>query len=183
MGEQKDLYHKLLRMSIISVMWHEGPIPPELAIYPGYLMARLGQASAARFHAALVPENLHPRHFGVMNILAAHPGITQQRLSESTAIDSSSMVAVIDELEARGFAERRPHPGDRRARAIYLTPSATATLERLRERAGELQRELFAVLDPEERETLHALLRKLATPRAAPTAAGDGVVGPSGSES
>jgi DNA-binding MarR family transcriptional regulator len=152
-------------MSIISAMWHEGPIPPELAIYPGYLMARLGQASAARFHAALAPENLHPRHFGVMNILAAHPGITQQRLAESTAIDTSSMVAVIDELEAKGFAERRPHPNDRRARAIYLTPAATATLERLRKRAGELQSELFAGLSEQERETLHTLLRKLATPR------------------
>jgi MarR family transcriptional regulator, lower aerobic nicotinate degradation pathway regulator len=144
-------------------MWHEGPIPPELAVYPGYLMARLGQASAARFHAALAPENIHPRLFGVMNILAAHPGITQQRLAESTAIDTSSMVAVIDELEAKGFAERRPHPSDRRARAVYLTPQATATLERLRERAGELQSELFGVLSERERETLHKLLCKLAT--------------------
>jgi DNA-binding MarR family transcriptional regulator len=142
-------------------MWHEGPIPPELAIYPGYLLARLGQASAARFHAALVPEGLHPRHFGVMSILAAQPGITQQRLAECTAIDTSSMVAVIDELEAKGFAERRPHPDDRRARAVFLTPQATATLERLRGRAKKLQAELLAALSPDERQTLHGLLRKL----------------------
>ncbi len=146
-------------------MWHDGPVPEELAVYPGYLMARLGQASAARFHAALVPENLHPRHFGVMNILEANPGITQQQLSERTAIDASSMVAVIDELEAKGLAERRPHPEDRRARAIYLTPEATSTLKRLRGRAAELQRELFGALSAEERKTLHSLLRKLATPR------------------
>jgi DNA-binding MarR family transcriptional regulator len=158
-------------------MWHEGPIPPELAVYPGYLMARLGQAAAARFHAALAPENLQPRHFGVMNILAAHPGITQQRLAESTAIDTSSMVAVIDALEAKGFAERRPHPGDRRARAIYLTPAATATLERLRKRTGQLQSELFAALSEQERQTLHALLRKLAAPRAAETAEQDRAAG------
>jgi DNA-binding MarR family transcriptional regulator len=147
-------------------MWHEGPVPPELAAYPGYLLARLGQASAARFHAALAPEDLHPRLFGVMNILAAHPGITQQRLAESTAIDTSSMVAVIDELEAKGFAERRPHPSDRRARAVYLTPAATATLERLRKRASELQSELFSALSERERETLHRLLRKLASGQA-----------------
>jgi DNA-binding MarR family transcriptional regulator len=155
-------------------MWHEGPIPPELAIYPGYLMVRLGQASAARFHAVLAPENLHPRLFGVMNILAAHPGITQQRLAESTAIDTSSMVAVIDELEAKGFAERRPHPDDRRARAVYLTPQATATLERLRQRAAELQAELFSPLSERERETLHRLLRKLAGAHAAESLAPDG---------
>lgn len=144
-------------------MWHDGPVPPELSVYPGYLLARLGQASAARFHAALAPEDLHPRHFGVMRILSAHPGITQQRLAEHTAIDASSMVAVIDELEAKNLAERRPHPEDRRARAIYLTPTATATLERLGKRAAELQRELFAGLTAEERKTLHELLLKLAT--------------------
>ncbi|HEX4838637.1 MAG TPA: MarR family transcriptional regulator [Solirubrobacteraceae bacterium] len=150
-------------------MWHEGPIPPELSIYPGYLLARLGQVSAARFHAALAPENLHPRHFGVMSILAAQPGITQQRLAECAAIDTSSMVAVIDELEERGFAERRPNPDDRRARAIFLTPAATVTLERLRKRAGALQRELFAALSEQERKTLHELLRKLATARSTTT--------------
>jgi MarR family transcriptional regulator, lower aerobic nicotinate degradation pathway regulator len=145
-------------------MWHEGPAPPELAAYPGYLMARLGQRCAARFHAALAPEDLHPRHFGVMSILAAHPGITQQQLAERTAIDASSMVAVIDELERKGLAERRPRPDDRRARAIFLTPEATSTLKRLRERAASLQHELFAALSVEERKTLHELLRKLATP-------------------
>lgn len=143
-------------------MWHDGPIPPELTRYTGYLLARLGQASEARFHAALEPENLHPRLFGVMNILEARPGITQQRLAESTAIDASSMVAVIDELEAKGLAERRPHPEDRRARAVYPTPTAAVTLKRLRKRAGELQQELLSGLSAEEASTLHGLLRKLA---------------------
>jgi DNA-binding MarR family transcriptional regulator len=99
-----------------------------------------------------------------MSILEANPGITQQQLAEHTAIDASSMVAVIDELQAKGLAERRPHPDDRRARAIFLTEQATSTLERLRGRAAELQRELFGALSAEERKTLHRLLRKLATP-------------------
>jgi MarR family transcriptional regulator, lower aerobic nicotinate degradation pathway regulator len=146
----------------MSNMWENGPIPEELSMFPGYLMARLGQASAARFHAALVPENLHPRHFGVMTIVAAHPGISQQRLHEQTAIDPSSMVSVIDELEQLGLAERRPHPEDRRARAIYLTDQGQRKLERARALAGELQRELFAALTAAERTTLIGLLRKLA---------------------
>src|ERR1700736_6652294 len=113
-------------------MWNDGPIPDELTRFPGYLMARLGQASSRRFAALLEPEGLHPRHFGVMNIVAAHPGISQQGLRDLTAIDPSSMVSVIDELEERGIAERRDHPTDRRTRAIYLTPSGEQTLERLR---------------------------------------------------
>jgi DNA-binding MarR family transcriptional regulator len=143
-------------------MWEDGPIPGELGVFPGYLLARLGEASRRRFHRALEPEGLHPRHFGVMTMVAAQPGLSQQELHEKTAIDPSSMVAVIDELEALGLAERRPHPADRRVRTIFLTASGQEKLERVRGLAAELQREFFAPLSAEERRTLHGLLRKLA---------------------
>jgi len=50
------------------------------------------------FQEALEPEGLHPRHFGVMTMVAAQPGMSQHQLHEKTAIDPSSMVSVIDEL-------------------------------------------------------------------------------------
>jgi DNA-binding MarR family transcriptional regulator len=143
-------------------MWEDGPIPEELGAFPGYLLARLGEASRRRFHRALEPEGLHPRHFGVMTMVAAHPGMSQQQLHEKTAIDPSSMVAVIDELEARGLAERRPDPNDRRTRMIFLTTQGQETLERVRGLAAQLQREFFGALTAEELGTLHALLRRLA---------------------
>jgi MarR family transcriptional regulator, lower aerobic nicotinate degradation pathway regulator len=144
-------------------MWEEGPIPGELGVFPGYLLSRLGEASRRRFRQALEPEGLHPRHFGVMTIVAAHPGRSQQDLHEKTGIDPSSMVAVIDELEAGGLAERRAHPQDRRVRTIFLTELGEEKLARVRTLAGQLQREFFEPLNAEERRTLHALLRKLAS--------------------
>jgi DNA-binding MarR family transcriptional regulator len=143
-------------------MWEDGPIPGELRAYPGYLLARLGDASRRRFIRALEPESLHPRHFGVMNMVAAQPGVSQQQLQKQTGIDPSSMVAVIDELERLGLAERRPHPDDRRARAIYLSTTGEAKLKRVRALAAKLQRELFAPLTSEERDEFIALLGKLA---------------------
>src|ERR1700730_3237530 len=143
-------------------MWEGGPIPGELTVFPGYLLARLGESSRRRFHKALEPEGRHPRDFVVMTMVAAQPGVTQQQLHEKTGIDPSSMVAVIDELEAAGLAERRPHPEDSRARPIYLTKNGLRTLERVRGLAAETQKRMFAPLDAEERRTLHDLLRKLA---------------------
>src|ERR1700719_784158 len=143
-------------------MWEGGPIPGELTVCPRYLLARLGESSRRRFHKALEPEGLHPRHFGVMTMVAAQPGMTQQQLHEKTGIDPSSMVAVIDELEAMGLAERRPHPDDRRVHAIFLTDRGQETLERVRALAATLQRDFFQALSVEERRTLHTLLRKLA---------------------
>jgi DNA-binding MarR family transcriptional regulator len=153
-------------------MWDGGPIPGELGKFPGYLLARLGEASRRRFQTALEPEGLHPRDFGVMTMVAAQPGMSQQQLHEKTGIDPSSMVAVIDDLQARGLAERRPDPDDRRARAIYLTADGQRTLQRIGKLAAGLQRELFGGLSDEELSTLHALLRKLA--ETAPAPRGDG---------
>jgi DNA-binding MarR family transcriptional regulator len=145
------------------VMWEGGPVPDALGIYPGYLLARLGQASTRRFHRALEPEGIHPRHFGVMTIVSAEPGLSQNQLYERTGIDPSSMVAVIDELEAKGLAERRSLPDDRRVRTIFLTEEGEQTLTRVRVLAANLQRELFEPLSAGERRTLHELLRRLAT--------------------
>jgi DNA-binding MarR family transcriptional regulator len=143
-------------------MWDRGPIPGELTQFPGYLLARLGESSRRRFSEALEADGLHPRDFGVMTMVAAQPGMTQQQLHEKTGVDPSSMVAVIDELEAAGLAERRPHLTDRRARSIYLTAAGLEKLERVRGLAGKMQKELFAPLSADECRTLHGLLRKLA---------------------
>jgi DNA-binding MarR family transcriptional regulator len=153
-------------------MWQDGPIPTELTRFTGYLMARLGQRSSRRFALALEPLGLHPKHFGVLTIVAAQPGITQNALRDRTAIDPSSMVAVIDELEERGLAERRPHPTDRRARTVYVTEEGERTIQLIRELGARLQDELFGALTEDEQRTLHQLLVKLASasPPGAPPA-------------
>jgi len=56
-------------------------------------------------------------------------------------------------LEARGLAERRTDPNDRRARTIFLTEQGQETLERVRGLAAQLQREFFGTLTAEELRT------------------------------
>ena len=46
---------------------------------------------------------------------------TQIRLAERCALDKTTMVVTVDELERAGLAERRPSPTDRRARIIAVT--------------------------------------------------------------
>jgi DNA-binding MarR family transcriptional regulator len=137
--------------------------PPEpLASAPGFLLSWNGQRMAARFAQALEPLSLRPPHFGVMTLIDAHPGSAQQELVTRSLIDASSMVAVIDELEAMGLAERRRHPDDRRKHAVHLTPQGKRRLQRARTVAMRMAAEVFSPLDPDELETLRRLLRKLA---------------------
>jgi DNA-binding MarR family transcriptional regulator len=141
--------------------FHDRP-PEPLASAPGFLLSWNGQRMAARFAQALDPLGLRPPHFGVLTLIDAHPGSTQQELVTRSLIDASSMVAVIDELEGMGLAERRRHPDDRRKHAVYLTARGQGTLQRAREVAESMAQEVFAPLDEGELETLRRLLRKLA---------------------
>jgi DNA-binding MarR family transcriptional regulator len=138
------------------------PPPEPLASAPGFLLSWNGHRSAHIFAAALEPIGLRPPHFGVMTLIDAHPGAAQQELVDRSLIDPSSMVAVIDELEELGLAERRTHPGDRRKHAVHLTPNGERTLQQARQVAIETAKEMFAPLSAREVETLRGLLRKLA---------------------
>jgi DNA-binding MarR family transcriptional regulator len=138
------------------------PPPEPLASAPGFLLSWNGQRTAHQFAAALEPLGLRPHHFGVLTLIQAHPGCAQQELVDRSLIDPSSMVAVIDELEELGLAERRAHPGDRRKHAVHLTASGRRTLEQAREVAIETANQMFSRLTAGEVETLRGLLRKLA---------------------
>jgi DNA-binding MarR family transcriptional regulator len=157
------LYHKRLKGRNIAVNMLGEKHPPEaLAGYTGFLMNWVGARSRDRFAEALLDRTgLHPREFGVLNMLARCPGITQQAIGEGAGVDPSTMVATLDALEQRGLAERRPHPEDRRKRAVYLTEKGEEARKEGRKVGQAVGREVFAPLTAEERKQLHALLRKL----------------------
>lgn len=136
--------------------------PAELGQFTGFLLNWLGARSRERFMTVLEPHGLHPRDFGVMVVLGSRPGVTQHELADSSEVDRSSLVAVLDGLEARGLAERRAHAEDRRKRAVHLTAKGEATLATLQGEARDVGRELLDPLDAGERKELQRLLRKLA---------------------
>jgi DNA-binding MarR family transcriptional regulator len=143
-------------------MAFDRPPPEPLASAPGFLLSWHGRRTSHMFAKALEPLGLRPPHFGVMQLIASNPGITQQALADRSLIDASSMVAVVDVLEELGYAERRPHPGDRRKHAVHLTADGKRILERARAVAIELAKDILAPLESGEVATLTRLLRKLA---------------------
>jgi DNA-binding MarR family transcriptional regulator len=136
--------------------------PPEaLAEHLGFLMNWLAIRSRRAFVAALTPLGLDPRQYGLLVIMTGSPGATQQELAQRAEIDPSSMVALIDELEAAGLAERRPHSDDRRKRAIHLTAGGERALVDARAVAEQLGEDLTAPLTRAEAAELMRLLRKI----------------------
>jgi DNA-binding MarR family transcriptional regulator len=133
-----------------------------LSKHTGFLISRMGLVAQRQFAAKIAAVGLTPRLWGALNVLDHEGEISQQHLGRSVGIDPSSMVATIDELEAKGLVERRRHPTDRRAHALHMTELGRTTLAQARKLAAAAQDELLAPLDESERELLHALLLRLA---------------------
>jgi DNA-binding MarR family transcriptional regulator len=142
------------------------PGPPilhkALIRHTGFLLSRMGMVAQKQFAERIASIGLSPRMWGALNVLEAEGAITQHALCQGVGMDPSSMVATIDELEAKGLVERRQHPSDRRAHALHVTQAGTDVLARGRELARSAQQELLAPLDKEERQQLHDLLLRLA---------------------
>ncbi len=138
-------------------------LPDALKRYTGFLLSRMGIVAQKQFSARLETLGVTTRMWGALNVLDAAGAITQHALCKGTGMDPSTMVSTIDELEARGLVERRPHPSDRRAHALHITDAGRETLARGRRIARQAQEELLAPLNEEEREQLRSLLLRLAT--------------------
>src|SRR5919197_3136140 len=123
----------------------------EIAEFAGQLFFRLWRASHTRTAAALESIGLTPPLFAVLNYLQANEGAIQQQVGSAMGIDPSTMVALVDQLERAGLARRRPHPQDRRAREVVITPKGRRTLQRARELAEEVERNVLQGLSPAER--------------------------------
>jgi len=83
-----------------------GP-PQALADHLGYIVNWAAMHSRRASVDALAPLGLDPRGYGVLVVAATAPGATQQQLAKLAQIDPSSLVGLIDELEASGLVERR----------------------------------------------------------------------------
>jgi DNA-binding MarR family transcriptional regulator len=128
----------------------------------GFLLVQLAAHRHRRFAERLAPLGLHPRHFGMLSHLAASEGSSQQALSELLGIHRSAVVALVDDLEQRGLAQRRRDPVDRRAYTLYLTEPGRELLTELERVAEEDEAELLVALNASERSQLISLLQRVA---------------------
>jgi DNA-binding MarR family transcriptional regulator len=136
-----------------------GP-PDEVEI--AFLLTRLGSRHASAMTDLLRPLDLRPKQFGLMNLVALGDGPSQGEIGAQMEIDPSGLISTLDELEERGWLERRRDERDRRRHALHLTAAGRRKLEQARAAARGRAADLTAPLSAAERKELLALLRKLA---------------------
>lgn len=77
--------------------------------------------------------------------------MTQQSLAEQLEVTPRNVSGLVDALEASGHVRRTPHPGDRRAVLVELTPAAAKTMQRMQREHAELSATLLDSVDPADR--------------------------------
>jgi DNA-binding MarR family transcriptional regulator len=126
-----------------------------------FKLSALGYAVSKGFKAILEPFELHPREFAVLRAVSVEDGQSQQALGDRLQIPRSRMVSIVDELEARGFLERRPHPADRRVREIHVTEAGRKVIDQAFKQALAFERHVTEPLTDAERTELFDLLERL----------------------
>jgi DNA-binding MarR family transcriptional regulator len=76
--------------------------------------------------------------------------VLMRALSQALGISPRTVTGLVDGLEADGWVTRTPHPEDRRATIISLTPAAETALARLQENYAALAHDLIGDLPPED---------------------------------
>ena len=127
-----------------------------------FLLAQLGHHAATLFAEQMASIDLTPPHAGILRAIASEPGRSQQALSGQLGLLPSRVVAYVDDLENRGYVERRRNPDDRRLHALYLSASGKKLMKKIGDLARQHETRLTAGLDAEQRSTLRELLATVA---------------------
>ena len=79
-------------------------------------------ATAPHRNKVLAQLGLTPNDSRALISLDQYAGRTLRSLADDWQCDASTATWIVDRLEGKGLAERRPNPNDRRSRLVVLTP-------------------------------------------------------------
>ena len=130
----------------------------------GYLLKHAQLQLGELTSAALAPYGLSGRELAVLLSLAGGEPASQQEAAQRLGVDRTTMVALLDALEAKGLVTRHPHAGDRRRNVVELTPAGQQTMRAATEASDDAERRFLAPLTGQAADQLRAALQLLVTP-------------------
>jgi DNA-binding MarR family transcriptional regulator len=138
------------------------PHRPEDSPGAAFLLAAVGAVAAERFAERIAALDLTPPQSGLLRVIAAAPGQSQQAVAQTLGTPPSRLVGLVDSLADRGLVERRRNPDDRRLHALHVTAAGEDLLRRIAVVGQAHDDALLESLDPAERSQLRALLARVA---------------------
>jgi len=135
----------------------------DLDSLPGHHIRRLQQIAVAVFLQETESSGITPVQYAALQGVANAPGVDQRTLAGAIGLDTSTMAAVIDRLEARGLMRRNASPDDRRVRLLTLTDTGRSELAAVLPAMQRAQERILQPLPQAERDEFVRMLRTLVT--------------------
>ncbi len=89
---------------------------------PSHLVSQLAKEFARALQARASGLGFSAGQFPILVELWEEDGLTQKQLLERVDVEQATMANTLSRMERDGLIERRPHPNDRRAQLVFLTP-------------------------------------------------------------
>jgi DNA-binding MarR family transcriptional regulator len=134
----------------------------------GYLLKHAHLMLEQRTDEALQPFDVTARDLGALRVIAAGDRTSQQDVASTLGVDRTSMVALLDVLEAKEIISRRPSELDRRRNLVELTEFGREQFTRAEAAALEAETTITAQLGDAGAAQLRASLRALLNTEASP---------------
>jgi DNA-binding MarR family transcriptional regulator len=127
----------------------------------GYLMKHAHHRLSELTGKALEPYGISGRQLAVLMAIDDRTPQSQQEIARRLDVDRTSMVALIDELERAGLAERQSAVNDRRRNVVALTAAGQDVLRHATKASDAAEREFLATLSRADAAAFRRLLQAL----------------------
>jgi DNA-binding MarR family transcriptional regulator len=97
----------------------------------------------------------------VLSALDRSPVRSQAALADAIGADKTRIIATLDELQERGYIQRRPDPEDRRVRLLALTDSGRAVKDAAQAAIQRGEERWLGRLSTNDRRVFLRILRQL----------------------
>jgi DNA-binding MarR family transcriptional regulator len=134
-------------------------VEPDLAI----LLTGSARVVADRLGAAVARAGIDDMRssFGFVIRALSEQDRTLTELSELLGVTKQAAIKVVDEMEERGYVERRPDPADRRAKVIRLTDKGRRVRRTALRASSRLESELVEDLGDDDVQAMRRVLSRL----------------------
>jgi DNA-binding MarR family transcriptional regulator len=124
-------------------------------------LATFEHAYARWVEAPLQNSDLTYARIRLLGVLSRKGPQIMSALSDDLAVSPRTVTVLVDALEAKRLVRRRPHPTDRRAILVELTPQGDETCAAMYTQHTEAVAELFSDLSEADQSALLRLLNQL----------------------
>ena len=141
----------------------EGPaVSYRLEDQVGYWLRRAYQRHMAIFAGIMSNLDLTSMQFAALVKLRELKAVSQTELGRLTGMDRATISGVVARLKRRDLVLYRPDALDKRSRIIALTPAGEGLLAEAMQRIDRVTDETLEPVGPADRESLRAILQKMA---------------------